>query len=259
MSKRVYIILLLTLSLLFSLIVTSITLAQNDIPDKVLEAAELGITSFRIRDAAILGFELEPEDKLTLGQGFEISCVDKNKLDHKKKKSLLDVTTVFKESWNFTIDQNGEPLTFMSIGKDRGGNYTVTSMGGDAKDFGISLKKIKKETDDVKLVVGGFNYFFIGKKDGKEIIISSIPSGKGEALDNSKFRTTDEVVKHFQKLVDSSKSDRYAGGIGGSVSASKSKDKGFKMNKLHIMTIAVGILIIIALTITLLRRKLSRA
>ncbi len=31
------------------------------------------------------------------------------------------------------------------------------------------------------------------------------------------------------------------------------------MNKLHIMTIAVGTLIIIALTITLLRRKLSRA
>ncbi len=98
--------------------------------------------------------------------------------------SLLDVT-LFKDSWSFTIDQNGEPLTFMSIGKDRGGNYTVISMGGDAKEFGISLKKIKKETDDIKLAVGGRDYFLVGKKDGKEIIISSIPSGKGDALDNS--------------------------------------------------------------------------
>ncbi len=58
MNKKTYIIVLLTLSLLFSFLVTSITLAQNDIPDKVLEAAELGMTMFRIRDAAILGFEL---------------------------------------------------------------------------------------------------------------------------------------------------------------------------------------------------------
>ncbi len=84
----------------------------------------------------------EEVERLTLGQGYRIEFVGRSHLEKRVTRSdelLMDNM----DMWEFTLDLDGHPKTFLTVGKEEG-RWKLIGFGGDATNFGYAKNTIEK-------------------------------------------------------------------------------------------------------------------
>ena len=117
----------------FAIILSSLTLAANDPPNDVVNAAESGIRdlikSGVFHDLDLLGFPGQHEiDDAALGEGFQIFTVGTAVLVGDTATSDLSTNAYPLELWQFLVMSRSEARCILTVGRVKG-KWTAVSIG----------------------------------------------------------------------------------------------------------------------------------
>jgi hypothetical protein len=176
--------------------------AAPNAPDFIITAADESLNSVKTSVASnpsYWGFDSGVDKALfSLGDGMKINIIDVEKT---KNGLINSLTSDREESWFFTINYNGEPAMYMTVGYLEG-KYTMLQFTGkgvtnpakaieDAKAACEANLQTTKDKDGIvsKLVLikyGWSAYYFAAVINGEEKIAPTFDLDK-EALKNTKY------------------------------------------------------------------------
>ncbi|AKG34993.1 hypothetical protein [Paenibacillus durus] len=240
---------------LFCIFSTSAFASSGDnevIPAEVQQAADQGLKSF-IAEASMTptdyGYSNADEvSKVQLGKGAKLYAIDKGLFGNASKK-LTDYSTDT-NTWIFTIDLNGSPKNFLTIGQENG-QFKVVQVGGNASNFGAARAKIEKEYGTARVFQGGLAYYFAAESNGKDVILSSVPQQQAKslnALGNDNYKSTDDIINFF-KNQNTSAAEQQRGG--------QLSETTYNTNTSYIL-IGVAIVVVAIGAFIILKRRTSR-
>ncbi len=138
MKNNKKIVLLLTMLSVVTFAITSYAISnqedKNEIPIEVRAAAEEGLKKLAIivsNDLEKFEFSENDLDGIKLQKGYEVYFIDKDKFEKEEKLEKM----LFKSNmWEFVVECNGSPKTFLTVGLEDG-EYKMLHFGGDSKEF----------------------------------------------------------------------------------------------------------------------------
>lgn len=186
--------------------------AGSGIPKEVLSAAEQGLTQFRDKVASQptpYGFTSADEVKrVTLGEGFQVFYVDADKLANATSTADLLTLADPAQVWEFTLNLDGQPKSYLTIGQENG-QYQVVHFGGDAAPLGTALGNFRKfakekaENAEPTLVKAGPVYYIVAKIGTQEYVIPAVHperAGVTGGMDNTQLRAGADIVRHLKAV-----------------------------------------------------------
>ncbi|NGQ96294.1 hypothetical protein G3578_14100 [Brevibacillus sp. SYP-B805] len=217
MTKKKTLFTLFTVSL-FALALAAVPVfgakIESDIPTEVKQAAEEGLALFQSKvsgNPTSYGYHDASEVKqTTLGEGYQIHYVNGQKLENDNKGSLLDISEAA-DVWEFTVDLNGQPKSFLTIAFEDG-KYRVVEFGGNAAAYGDTMKKFKQKTNQKPILVkAGPAFYFVKKSGSDELVLPAVTEKQASILgldDATSFKPSSEVVKMLKEIQKKNKGKR---------------------------------------------------
>lgn len=131
-------------------------LAYNDgnngnIPPEVVSTAEQGINLFKklaSESPTDYGFSSVDEvNRMELGQGYQLYRIVPEKLKSDENTDSLVKISELSDEWEFIVKVNGEPKSFLTVGKTKDDNrLVVTGFGGKSETFMESMTNFDRIT-----------------------------------------------------------------------------------------------------------------
>lgn len=239
--KKVCSFLALTMILVFISSGFAFAANKNDIPEPIMKAANEGLVFVANQLSAnptLYGLDSSFDDKnIKLGEGFNLSYVNKDKLNKIDTDNLIDLCDT-SNFWLFTVKSNGKPIIFLTVGYENG-EYKVVDFGGNSQVFEETLVNFKNITnnDKPKVVKIRNDYYLVNKTEVGESILPAISEEKSKqfnGINNKKLVDAKDFVKELK------------------ISANQSKGRGGASTQLHNQTnnsvpvLAVSSLLVIA-------------
>lgn len=214
MKKVFNLLMFFVLLLLFNMNVFA-TDATNEIPEVILNVAEKGATTVKnhcMGNPGKWGFASEEEIRdLELGQGYHVKYVGADGIKTATGNSineLIDSNII--DTWQFTLDLNGKPRFFFTVGYERDA-YRLIGFGGNATNFGNTRQLIDNATQEGnisflnELVKKGGDYYFVVYKENAEFIVPV--TDESSSTDVSMLSKNSPQLISVSEFVDSLKSD----------------------------------------------------
>lgn len=193
-------------------------ISESAIPAEVLEVAESGVTmlqSHMSSNPEKWGFQSVDEiENLILGKGYYVNFIDFEKLENFSGDKISDLfaSDMF-EKWEFTLDLNGIPKVFLTVGYEDGA-YRIIHYGGNAESFGIAKNRMSYQQSDsadiqaneILVDIGGKYCFISGDMENVVLVDSTIMSSR-----NMGIISADEFVDMLQKELLNADLETYGG------------------------------------------------
>ena len=182
----------------------------SQIPEEVYLAAQKGISFFKAKvgpHAEKYGFkDIDQVDRVTLGRGFRLHYIGPERLATGRTESLLDLVDPV-DAWEYTVDVDGSPQAFLTIGLEDE-VYRVVHFGGDATNFGKTYDNFERfvTARSAKtvptLVKAGPVYYFVGVVANEEVVLPALSeanASQANGMDNTELRSASEVVRYLRE------------------------------------------------------------
>ncbi len=166
--------------------------AADEIPQEVIDIAEEAYNTAKMKiESSPEQYGIKETDCLiTLGAGFPINYVDEEKLKsglEMRANELIDHTII--KHWRFTVDADGVPKTYITIGIENGA-YKLVGYGDLTEAYGVAREQAAtlEKNADYKLAkqlyqFGGKFYFVVGDK---VLPVNNVPNSTEISIANAK-------------------------------------------------------------------------
>ncbi len=233
--------------------------SDSDIPQDVLTVANDGVESVKAKmagDPKRWGFtDVDEIKQLTLGEGLRVNYIDGNKLSKASDKSIIALIDADKiETWEFTLDLDGNPKIFLTVAFEDGA-YRVVRFGGNAEMFGAAKNNFKSLTNDkgatVKptLLSVGPTYYLAATIDNNEFVLPVISDSSTDKRVTNELKPASEIIENLKNIQQNSVESGRGGSISGITPVTMSADNHTSL----IITLVVGAALI-ATVVLLVRR-----
>lgn len=238
-----WLLLIISLALSVSMATAALAEERNDsVPAEVMTSAEEALSLYQeyVMDRPKeYGFE-DPEEAnlLTLGQGHQVYSLNMNKLLQEDNAESLLALSDLSDEWEFIVLYEGEPRSFLSVGKNEQSNeWEALGFGGTSQYFAQKLNWFdewtagEREEENPYIIRNGSSRYIVANLQGNEYTLPV------ESLENAE----EEAVPDREQLVASSEAI-----------AELREGEGNQLAPL--LLVVIGILIL-ALTLRLAMRK----
>ncbi|MBM7616350.1 hypothetical protein [Alkaliphilus hydrothermalis] len=240
---------ILVLTLLMVLVLSVLANASTSIPSGLDESATEGSEKFKsmnVNEYKNFGYDnSEQMLSASLGEGFRIYIIDYEKLEGNKKDKFIDVI-VPTNQWQFIVETNGKPASFLRV-EESEGKFEAILFGGDARYFSGAINRFKNEKKSAPiLIMDGNKFYILYQGPNNQELIMNIPSpsevNRGiidQFTDATAFLENLKKQQHNYKLNGSGEQLYGNGGLDITLQPQPiEEDKGF--NKLYLL---LGLLI----------------
>ncbi|WFR57724.1 hypothetical protein QA584_01190 [Anaerocolumna sp. AGMB13025] len=236
-----------------------------DVQQEVQSAADKGVEFAKdkfSKDPEKWGFNKDDDiSRITLGNGYRLRYLDKDKLMNSNSSKLMDVT-IESDFWLYIIYLNDAPKTYMTVGL-LDGEYKIVQLGGKAQGLDATINNFNQLTakteKNSKPIVAKIqnNYFLISQasdNSNEQVLplISAESANNFSNVNNTEFVNSEEIIKALKESnQDSMEGNQY----GVSYGVSDTKTSINEGNSLIKVIISISILLIAGFSVTLYHRK----
>lgn len=268
MKKYTILFMILFCFMLFNVNVSAEDIVE-EIPAEVLDKAEKSVDIIKnhcLGNPEQWGFANESEIKsLEFGQGYIVKCVDKDEIQKATGKSVDEIVDEnIYDSWLFTLDLNGVPRFFFTVGYEDE-QCRLVGFGGNATRFGKTRLLLESQVQDNSISVSnkiikiGVDYYFVVNKEQEEYIVPVIEEYSDSDVrmmseNDISIIETPEFVEMLRKDIDTTSEGERAGSPINGLSTKKST-KASLIKKITVITISVLFMIVMYDCISLFKIK----
>ncbi|MCI8539816.1 MAG: hypothetical protein HFF18_14360 [Oscillospiraceae bacterium] len=217
-----HIVSLLVLCVAFMFCMQSYAVENANIPQEVLTVAADSADTVRSKiqsNPTHWGFSNSDEiEMITLGQGYHVNYVGKEQILAATGTSVSELIDpdIIDDTWEFTLNLDGIPQIFMTIGYEDGA-YRLVSFGGNAEDFGsaqrdiVGLSQLDGFTVSDELVAIDGSYYFWVTGDN-EYLLPVSSANEQVSRNGDKLISVGDLTSNLKDLRDNDSGGAMRGG-----------------------------------------------
>lgn len=205
-------VLILLIAMLLVCVFSTSTYAESPstIPKDALKVANDGLESIKDKmtgDPKRWGFtDAEEIKRLELSEGLHVNYIDGDKLSKTSGKSMIALIDPNKiETWEFTLDLDGNPKVFLTVAFEDG-TYRIVHFGGNAETFGVAKNDFKLLTIDMGTTVTptllriGPTYYLVATIDNNEYVLPVISDSSASKMATNELKSASEIIEMLKDI-----------------------------------------------------------
>lgn len=144
----------------------------------------------------------EEVNQLTLGPGLQLHTISPAKLESSDATSLLEMTEPQQE-WEFVVEKDGKPVTFLLIAS-KNGHLEFKRVGGKSEGFWDTWNQFEHYSEaqvEPTLVVSNQVQYLVGTIDEQEVAFSDLANSaiKSVSIMAQPFTPASDIAKTLKK------------------------------------------------------------